>query len=315
MGVDPLTIGLGLSAASGIYSAFTQNKANNRAQDQAQQNYQAQQTNQQDLRNLVLPYLNGAGSNIDDLVYGRRSSLSPGGATDVGGMTATGGGGLQALLRRSAMGTRGGSDFNTGQDGLMQLLRSPDPSGALTRAASGNTQFDTSKLFDSIRAMGTQDLGDQISASRGAVGSLGQRFGTAQGRNEALLRSRAVTGMTGAYAQAGASAYEAAQNRALTAGNALMGGQQGYAQLIGQLLGQKNANTSSLLGILSGQPTPQQQIIPQTNGYPEAIGDIGNLALLYPFLRQLGGPAGAAAAPPTVAPIGGGYSYPGSGVY
>lgn len=302
MGFDPLTIGIGLSAASSLYGAFSQNKAANRAQDQAQQNFQAQQQGRQDLQSLILPYLNGTGSNIDDLVYGTDRRM-PGGAAGATPLDA-GGGGIQGLFRRGFQPSRGGSDFNTGQDGLMQLLRTPDPSGALTRAASGNTQFDTSKLFDSIRATSNQDLGDQLAASRASAGSIGQRFGTAQLRNEALLRSRAVVGQNATYAQAGQSAFEAAQNRALTAGNALMGGQQGYAQLIGQLLGQKNANTSSLLGVLAGQPVPQQQIIPQTNGYPEAVGDIGNLALLYPFLRQLGsgGGAGAGAVAPNVGP-------------
>lgn len=265
MGVDPLTIGLGLSAASSLYGAFSQNKANKRAQDQAQQNFQAQQAHQKTLEDLVLPALQGSGANIDSLVYGR-----------------------------------GGSDFNTGQDGLMQLLRNPDPTGALTKAASGNTQFDTSKLFDAIKAQSGQDLGDQLVAARASAGSLGQRFGSAQQRMEALLRSRAVVGQNAAYTQAGQSAYESAQNRALTAGNSLMAGKQGYAQLIGQLLGQKNQNTVSLLGALNGSPVPQQQIIPQANGYPEAIGDVGNLALLYPFLKQLG--AGSSA--PTLPQIG-----------
>lgn len=331
MGVDPLTIGLGLSAASSIYGAVKGNQANNRAQDQAQQNLGFQQQAYADqmgylrdrnkqVTDLILPYLQSGNQGINDLVYGR-----------------------------------GGSDFNSGQDGLMQMLRGGpsyvgnpqaegilsrlgnqgfdlDPSGALGRAATGNTQFDTSQLFSAIKAQSAQDLNDQVLQSRAAAGSLGARFGTAQAAQEGRLRARALVGENLNMSQIGMSAFEAAQQRALTAGTTLGGlsqaragvqagaagqllgetgaqnqfNQQGaarqvsYASLIGQLLGQGSQNNAQLLGILAGlpnglgQPAPQGQIIPQTNGYPEAIGDIGNLALLYPFLSQMGGGRGAA---------------------
>lgn len=331
MGFDPITVGLGISAASGIYGAIAGNQANKKAEGQAAQNFDWQKQaygdqmgylrdRNQAVTDLITPYLKSGNQGINDFVYGR-----------------------------------GGSDFNTGQDGLMQMFRGGgpgyvrdpsanatlsqissqgfniDPSGALGTAASGNTRFDTSALFDAIKAQSGQDLQDQLIQSRASAGSLGQRFGTAQLGNEAQLRSRAVVGQNLAYTQAGQAAWEAAQQRALSAGGTLGGlsqaragtqlsatqqmlgetanentfnqqgasRQQGYASLIGQLLGQGSQNNSQLLGILAGLPTglgqqaPQGQIIPQTNGYPEAIGDIGNLAMLYPFLnsmRQPGAP-------------------------
>lgn len=289
MGADPLTLGLGLSAASGIYGAISGNQANKRAQGQAEQNFQwqqqvygDQQARQRRIEDMITPYLATSGQGIDDLVGGR-----------------------------------GGSDFNTGQDGIMQLFRrgignvdqlgpNPAATAAFTDAANGNTRFDISKLFDSIKAQGLTDLGDQVASLRAGAGSLGQRFGSSIGNREALLRSRAVTGMNAAYTQAGQSAWEAAQARRLAGAQGLDQQSQqaiaaraadantrlGYGGLIGNLLGQKNQNTVSLLGLISGMgpgQVPQQQILPQTNGYPEAFGDIGNLAMLYPFLRDLGG--------------------------
>jgi hypothetical protein len=250
MGFDPLTIGLGLSAASSIYGAFSNNKAQKRAQNTADQNFGLQQqayndargdlaAKNQQMQNLILPMLNGSG-------------------------------------------------YNTGQDGMMQSMRGL-PDG----------RFDTSDYFNSIKALSNQDLNDQIAAQRGQVGSLGQRFGTAQSRIEAGLRERATVGLGAQYAQTGLQAFESAANR-------------------------RQNNTLGLLGLLAGQqtnpgmPVPQMPIMQggQSAG-AGALGDLGNLAMLYPFLRGLGGGGGGGYGRGMTPPIfptdlGGGRGIPGS---
>jgi hypothetical protein len=58
MGMDPLTIGLGLTAGSQILGAFTQNKANNQNYDAQQQAAAAQAARQAQVTQAILPYLN-----------------------------------------------------------------------------------------------------------------------------------------------------------------------------------------------------------------------------------------------------------------
>jgi hypothetical protein len=247
MGFDPITVGLGLSAASGIYGAFAGNRNQKNAQNTANQNFGLQQqayqqaqmamnAKNQQLQGLILPMLNGSG-------------------------------------------------FNTGQDGMMQSMRGL-PDG----------RFDTSSYFDAIKKLSNQDLGDQIAAQRGQVGSLGQRFGTAQSRIEAGLRERATVGLGAQYANVGLQSFEAAANR-------------------------RQNNTLGLLGLLAGQqtspgmPVPQMPIMQgQGSGVADALGNIGNMAMLYPFLKGMGGGGGGYGGgytPPYTGNIGGG-GIPGS---
>lgn len=225
MGFDPLTVGLGIGAVSGIYNAFQGNKAQHNAQGVAdrnfglqQQAYDSGQQRYQDLRSLIMPMLSGSG-------------------------------------------------FNSGQDGMMQQMRGL-PDG----------------MIDNIRKLSSQDLNDQLSASRGATTSLGQRFGTAQGNSEAILRSRAVTGLNSQY-----------DNLALA-------------------LNQQNQSKNlGLLSLLAGGPSgqvPQMSYVPPTGGgFGDALGNIGNMVMLYPFLKGMGsgggGGYGSGAQP------GGGYSFGG----
>lgn len=225
MGFDPVTVGLGISAASSLYGAFAGNKAQKNAQNQAAQNFDFQRQAYQDSQNA----LNRKNAQLEGLI-------------------------LPML--------RGGSGFNTGQDGMMQQMRGM-PDG----------RFDTSDYFKSIKALSNQDLNDQIAAQRGQVGSLGQRFGTAQSGIEARLRERATVGLGAQYGNIGMQSFEAAQNRS----------QQGILGLLGILSGQQT-------GV--GMPVPQQQIIQGQNQLPEALGNLGNMAMLYPFLKDMGGSGG-----------------------
>lgn len=426
MGMDPVTIGLGMSAASGLYGAFSGNKAQGKAQDQAQQNYLAQQQWMQQqqgqlnahntaMSSLIMPYLQkqgqpgGASSGFDQFLYG--SGGAPGGQPTGSSfnsgqdglmqMMNRGGPGYQddpettALLRRLGAGTQFGtggagdvlSGIATGKqpmfdprltssltnDATQGFTADPNAMAAMTRAAGGNTGYDTSQAFSALKGQTQMDLNDQISQMRGQAGSLGQRFGSSMQNNEAQLRARAAVGLNSNEAAVGQQSWENSQNRALQGASALFGnqnallglrqgaqgmlgqmsqadtaaragaagqmqnyalgqgtqalnaagaltginqnrnafaqqnaqGQLGYAQLFGQMLGQRQAGQAQdqnynlgLLGMLNGQqsylPTgaPQQQTMQGQNQLPGAIGDLGNMAMLYPFLQQMMGGGG-----------------------
>ena len=217
MGFDPLTVGLGITAASSIYNAVSGSKNAKKQQGMADQNYQRQQQ--------AYDQANNANTQKNNMLQGL----------------------IQPLLTN-------GSSFNTGQDGMMQQMR-----GLPTGSGGGG-------YLDAIRKLSAQDLGDQLSQQRGSVGSLGQRFGTAQSGIEARLRERAVTGLNAQY---------------------------------GQFANQQQQNNLGLLSILAGQQpyvnmnTPQQQYVPQQDAFGGALGDIGNLFLLYPSLKGLQGGGGS----------------------
>lgn len=219
MGVDPLTIGLGISAATSLWGAYQGNKAQKRSESTAAQNFDFQRQAYNDAQGALT----------------QKNQM------------------LQGLI----MPMLNGSSYNTGQDGMMQQMRGlPD----------GRPD---SSLIGSLRALSAQDLNDQISQQRGQAGSLGQRFGTAQQGIEARLRERATVGLGAQYGQIGMQEQQMQQNKML-----------------------------GLLGLLSGQPTyagaptPQQQILQGQNQLPGAVGDIGNLIMMYPFLRDTMGGGG-----------------------
>jgi hypothetical protein len=161
------------------------------------------------------------------------------------------------MLQRLILPMLGGSAFNTGQDGMMQQMRGLPDGG----------------LIDSIRKLSSQDLGDQLSQQRGSVGSLGQRFGTAELRNEAALRERAITGLNAQYGQLGLQEQGLQQQKVLGLLSILAGGPTN-----------------------AGVPAPQGQFIPQQGGgVGEVLGNIGNMALLYPWLTGQGQSGGTVA--------------------
>lgn len=115
-----------------------------------------------------------------------------------------------------------GSGMNLGNDSLMQMLRA-DPSTQMDAAAQkyltgtvegGGNPFDTSGLFSKLGEVDDMNLNRSATALRGSAGSLGQRFGSALGRNEALLRADTLKNTGARNAGIQSSAYEAAQGRA-----------------------------------------------------------------------------------------------------
>lgn len=119
--------------------------------------------------------------------------------------------------------TSGTQGQNAGQDALMQMLRrnyqiqqNPELDNSL-RQQLGGAQFDNTGLFSALKAQNAQSLDQQVNALQGSAGSLGQRFGTALGNNEALLRSTATTNEAAQLAQLQSQSYENAQNRQIQA--------------------------------------------------------------------------------------------------
>lgn len=140
-----------------------------------------------------------------------------------------------------------GSDFNMGQDALMQMLRS-NPAGQRDRGmerelrslyGDGGMQ-DLSALFAAQQPGQNKMLDQQVSALRGGAGSLGQRFGSGLRKDEAALRGDFMNNVNLNQQTALSSAFEQAQGRRL--------------QALG--LGSQNINARNQLG-LQGQANQQ----------------------------------------------------------
>ena len=285
--MDPVTAGVGISAASGVWGAIQGDKAN-------KANYNAQQQRQAQIDSYIQPYLQqsqGENPYAAQLMQMMKSGAFQGPATQ------------QAFTYTPSGGTQG---FNTGQDSYMQMLR------------TGGQPFDTSKMFSDLAPVDNRLLEQQLAQSRGATSSLGQRFGGAQLNRESNLRRDFLQNVTARNAGIQQGSYESAQQRVANAalqlqqgglsqmgmfnqagqfnagqqaqaGQFNVGVQQGYNQFLASILGQagglqaqQRGQQAQLLAIMAGQPAPQQQ----PSQLPGAIGDAGNLAMFLPFLQS-----------------------------
>lgn len=249
-----------------------------------------------------------------------------------------------------------GSNFNTGQDALMQMTRrqltpssNPQMDLQLQQQGSGQAMFNNTPLFNALNQQFGYNQDQQLAALHARAGSLGSAFGTGQLNAEANLRAQLQNNQNVMLGQLGSASYESAQQRAMQAlglqsqnlanlnqfnlgaagqqltaaqsyGQQALGGLQAglgsaqfnagqyqannqfnaaqgnqYNQLMMQMLSQANAMqmgaqgyNAQLLGILGGVGVPQQQVSP----WPGAVGDVSQLAMLYPFLRQMQGGGG-----------------------
>lgn len=172
----------------------------------------------------------------------------------------------QMLLQSIGGSGTGTQGFNTGQDGFMQFLR------------RGGEQFDNSAQFKALGAVDAANLGEQIAGLRAGAGSLGQRFGTGMNRNEALLRSTSLAQTGARNAGIASQSFESGAQRGLQAQSLL-------SQIISQAGSFQQAQQGqniNILSLLAGQPIGQQQ----PNQLPGAAGDIGQLLMFLPFLKQ-----------------------------
>lgn len=117
-----------------------------------------------------------------------------------------------------------GSDFNMGQDALMQMLRtSPGQQRDTAMEGQLRSMFGDGGMQDLSALLGSQDavlqnnLAGQVSALRGSAGSLGQRFGSELRGQEGKLRSDFLTQSAANRQNTLAQAFESAQGRKLQA--------------------------------------------------------------------------------------------------
>ena len=149
--------------------------------------------------------------------------------------------GMMEQLLGEWMPTTGGQGFNTGQDALMQMLRSRPQDRTqdiLEGIAEGGAPFDASGVFKTLRTLDDRKRKEAIAGLRSGASGLGQRFGTAQRAAEGDMLSQLLEGEAARDEQIAMQSYEAAQGRRM--GAVQMLGQRdqqtaGIAQLLAQL--------------------------------------------------------------------------------
>lgn len=187
----------------------------------------------------------------------------------------------------SSMVTPGSSQaLNTGQDALMQMMRSnlqpaSDPSLSLNlqQLGSGQAAYNTSDLFGSLQQQGQQQLNQQLSQLYGSAGSLGQRFGTAMMNDAGLLRTNATTNLNAQEQQIGMQAFNNAQalrQPALDASASLLG-QQNQVGLANQASQLSAASQLAGLGQQGNQLDLQAQLANQSSGLQAQQGNLNAL--------------------------------------
>jgi hypothetical protein len=253
--VDPLTIGLILQGLGTGWGAYSQNRANKKTERTMQQR-------QGQLEQLIMPMLGqnrqqgGAESSLLELLSG------------MGDMDLFG---------------SGNQAWNTGQDSLMQMLRS-DP-------------LDTSEMFKSWEPIENRALQEALAGAFSQAPGLGQRFGSAMRREEGQVRGEAAENSAARRQTAELGVQGDNRQRQLQAAELLsgMGGQQAgtlLQMLMGQIQGygmagnmgaNRQNNDLGLLSLLFGQP----MMAGQPNAMPGALGEMGGMLALLPLLQQL----------------------------
>lgn len=212
-------IGLGAAALGGFMSTRNKNKQAKRQEQYGQQ--QAQ--------------------NFQGMMQTGPSALEQQGQAMMGGMTApaaytaqTVGGPGWTPESFNAQGALGGFGFNTGQDALMQSLRT-DPTAKSNQAlqaiigGQGNP-FDTSEMFRALGVMDQRATNTAVAQTRAGASGLGQRFGSYMARQEGDMRLRANEAAAARNAQIQMQSYGDAQQRLLASIGQLSGNEQFGAQ-------------------------------------------------------------------------------------
>lgn len=249
-------INAGLAIGGALLGGHEQDKAN-KANLQAQQ--QQQQMMQQMINGQMLPKQNPYAAQMSDLFRGQQIqqwnpyeaqgyTATQGQAPMLSGMpdalsylTVNAPGGVSAnqinpnfgamqiatpngINVQQVGGPRLGSDFNMGQDALMQMLnRSPGQQKDRAmemqlRSMYGNGgQQDLSNLFAAQLPGQLNLLDQQVSQLRGGAGSLGQRFGSSLRGDEMKMRTDFLNNVNLNQQNALSQAYDAGQNRRLQA--------------------------------------------------------------------------------------------------
>lgn len=255
-----MPIALGIGALGSLWGARNQDKTNDR-------NFRAQQQARNQFMQYAMPYLNNQGPGQGEqmlLQFLEGANFDP-----------------ESVFNNEA--------FNTGQDALMQMMRS-DP-------------YDTTELFQSFEPIEARALDQSLADFWGGSAGLGQRFGSAALRQEGQVRGEAAENAASRRQQIAAGLFESAQGRRQQAATSLAGlGLQGGSadqqaalqaaaqqmQGMGMLGGMENnrmGQMMQLLGMVGGFPPAMQQ----PGAGPAALGDLSQLMMLLPFLQGMGG--------------------------
>jgi hypothetical protein len=177
------------------------------------------------------------------------------------------------------------SQFNTGQDGQMQMLRGAG-GRALEELAETGAPFDTSQLFEALRPVRQRQLEEGLGVMRAGAPGLGQRFGSAMMRGEELTVLEHLQNIGAMDAGINYQAHEAAQDRRLGAAQVGLGAQQNLMQLLMQAEQGRRGTNLGALQVAAGLPgTPQVS-------YGQPGFDIASLMLLQQLSPAGGGQRG-----------------------
>lgn len=284
---------MGLAAAAAIAGAGSLINAGSNIYGSISQNRQLKQRQEMASR-YMSPFLNGG----------------PGAAET----------GLDQLLARLSNGTTGGEAFNTGQDSLLQMLRT-DPNAKARTAMEGMLEtgdpFDTSNMFRMLEQVDARQRASGLADLRAGASGLGQRFGSSmmQGEQDVVKQLLESTGARNAQIQQGS--YEAAQGRRMQAATSIQEMTQQHAQVAQTLanlgIAKDQADQTATQLLLSGygqlgnmqsnRQTQMMQALSMLLGQPMQSmynpgNDIGQIGQLMLFMNMMGNKGGANAGAP-----------------
>lgn len=184
-----------------------------------------------------------------------------------------------------------GQAYNTGQDWLMQSLRSNPWASSDTAlqgiVGGGGNPFDTTELFRSLGVLDQQARGDALAQVQAGSSGLGERFGTAKMREAGSVMQELLNAAAARNAGIAMQSHEGAQGRLLDAAGQLgsnatnrasVGSQQAQL-LMADPAGQQRL---AALQLLMGQPMANMQ-----SGVGNDIGSIGQLLAMMTMLRGM----------------------------
>lgn len=212
-------IGLGAAALGGFMSTRNKNKQAKRQEQYGQQ--QAQNFTgmmQQGPGAAEMGLQNFAGGLQGPAAYNPQMVGAPGYTPEMAN--------VQGMLS--------GSGFNTGQDALMQSLRT-DPTAKSNQALQGiieggGNPFDTTQMFRALGVIDQRNTDSAVAQTRAGSSGLGQRFGSYMARQEGSMRQQANENAAARNAQIQMSSYGDAQQRLLAGIGQLSGNEQFAAQ-------------------------------------------------------------------------------------
>jgi len=181
-----------------------------------------------------------------------------------------------------------GQAFNTGQDALLQMLRS-NPLESSDRAMQGMVEtgnpFDMTELFRSLGVMDQRSREGALADVRSGASGLGQRFGTAMARESNNAMSQLLDSAAARNAQIAMGSHDAAQGRRLGAAGQLNQNLMTRMGLAQGAMGSDQARQQQqmqALSLLLGLPMGQSAM----TGVGSDVGSFGNLLAFMEMMKR-----------------------------